>query len=743
MEYVKSAKRMKLQMSETISQLQEIDGITVKSVARNRVRLKSNIFESKRNIKYIQEEFSELFIEFRENIQCKSIIFTYNSQTSLNEILLKLKNLFYEQLSNINLSIPASNTVCGSTKSCSRCDLKEVTTTSWTRKLVEFGLLTGYAIYIFVAENILGIALATSPFSLTAAVAFIAAIPLLQESYDDIQQGKFTLQTFMGGTLILAIFFGEVTAAFEIIYILRGGMLLEEYIATKSKDEIHKLVELDVTKVYTLVDNVEIETDIQEVSLGDIVVSRSGEKIPVDGIIVDGNGEINEAIINGRSEPDFKEVNDEVFAGTICEKGRIYIKVSGIGNSTYISRTMREVESNLALKSSSELEADKLASRLLKLGTGLTIGTLLLTGSLVNAFAVMIVMSCPCATVLAASTAISGGIANGAKNGILIKGGDALENVSRADVFCFDKTGTLTTGKPLVTDIITTDEVSEKELIKYAAIAEYRNSHPIAVAIITHAKQQGIQIEQNGQSEIIPGFGVKTKIGSETILVGNKKLFSKYKIATKEYNKITNKLLNEGKTIVYVASDKELLGFMAFTHEVRTGTKQMIEKLRSFGIEHIALLTGDEEKVANGFAKYFGFDTVYANQTPHGKAKAIEELKQKYHKVVMVGDGVNDTYAMSKADVAISFAAGGSEAAIATSDIAITHSHPEDVTYLYELSQKSLNVVNQNYWLGTGTNLIGVAFASVGLLSPVAAGAIHIGHTVGIMANSSKLAYSS
>jgi len=743
MVFVKTAKKMKLQKSEYMLHDNDLEGIIVKSIAGNRVRLKSNIFQSKNNIEQIKESLDDLFIEFRENIKCKSIIFTYNNQYSLNEILSKIKTLFYEKLSSINLSVPAASAICSSSKSCSRCDIKEVKKTSWTRKLVEFGLLTGYAIYIFVAENILGIALATTPLSLTAGVALFAAIPLLKESWDDIQQGKFTLHTFMGGTLILAIFFGEVTAAFEIIYILRGGMLLEEYIATKSKDEIHKLVELDVKKVYVLVDSIEMEVDIEDIKVGDIVVSRSGEKIPVDGIIIDGNAEVNEAIINGRSEPEFKEIDNEVYAGTVCEKGRIYIKVSGVGNSTYISRTMREVEASLALKSSSELEADKLASRLLKLGTALTIGTFAFTGSLVNAFAVMIVMSCPCATVLAASTAISGGIANGAKNGILIKGGEALENISRADVFCFDKTGTLTTGKPVISDIQTVDGVSQQELLKYAAIAEYRNSHPIAVAIINHAKKEGIQIEQNGSSEIIPGFGVKTKIGSETILVGNKKLFTKYKIATKEYTKLTNQLLEDGKTIVYVASDKELLGFMTFTHEVRTGTKEMIEELRAFGVEHIALLTGDEEKVANGFAKDFGFDTVYANQTPHGKAKAIEDLKQKYNKVVMVGDGVNDTFAMSKADVAISFAAGGSEAAIAVSDIAITHSHPEDVTYLYELSQRSLNVVNQNYWLGTGTNLIGVAFASVGMLSPVAAGAIHIGHTVGIMANSSKLAYSS
>jgi len=729
-----------------------MEAIAVKSQAGNRIRLKWELFQSTTNIELIASRFEGLFIDFRSNAKCSSIIFTHQKNTSLDEIIASLYELFEVKLKQIELSLPAANVICGSNKSCSRCEIKEVSKISWRTKLIEFGVLSGYALYIFIKETVLGVALATSPFSLTAIVALVAAIPLLKESLDDIQEGKFTLQTFMGGTLILAVFFGEVTAAFEIIYILRGGMLLEEYIATRSKDEIHKLVELDIQKVYVLQDDVEIEMDIEDIQLGDIVVSRSGEKIPVDGYIQKGSAEINEAVINGRSEPEFKQSGDEVFAGTICEKGRIYTKVTGVGNSTYISRTMKEVEANLALKSNSELEADKLASRLLKLGSVLTVGTFVLTGSFINAFAVMIVMSCPCATVLAASTAISAGISNGAKNGILIKGGDALESVSRAEVFCFDKTGTLTTGKPIVTDILLSEGIKKEELIEYAAIAEYRNSHPIARSIVAYAQEHKIEIDQCTLSEVIPGFGVKAKIDDETILVGNKSLFSKYKISTKEYKSQIAAFLNDGKTVVLVAKEKKLLGVMAFTHEVRPKTREMIQSLRKQGVKHIVLLTGDEEKVASSFASSFseskeegnsGFDEVYANQTPHGKAQVIEELKKNYNNVVMVGDGVNDTFAMSKADVAISFAAGGSEAAIAVSDIAITHSHPEDVSYLYTLSKKSLEVVNQNYWLGTGTNLTGVAFASVGLLSPVAAGAIHIGHTVGIMANSSRLAYSS
>ncbi len=711
--------------------------ITVKSVAAERVRLKSDLFAKASNTALIKKAFGGRFRSFRENPACRSIVFVHEKGMSLDEIIANIETLFPLP------SVPASRAVCGLEGSCSSCAVKQADTIPWRRKLIEFGLLSGYALYLFVAENILGITIAASPLSLVALVSVAAAVPLLKESARDMKAGRFTLQTFMSGTLLLAVFFGEATAAFEIIYILRGGMLLEEYIATKSKNEIHKLIELDVKKAYLLVDGVEIETDLDDVRPGDILVSRSGEKIPADGVITEGSAEIDEAVINGRSESAFKASGDEVFAGTLCEKGRIAIRVKATGSGTYISRVMRDVERSLAQKSPAELEADRLAARLLKLGTFLTAGTLLLTGSWLNAFSVMIVMSCPCATVLAASTAISGGIANGAKQGILIKGGEALENVSRSDVFCFDKTGTLTTGKPAVIGVYTLKGVDEAELLRCAAAAEYRNSHPIARSIVNHAAGKKIEIGQNGTSDVVPGRGVISTFDGRTILVGNRTFLSENGITTAPLAEAAEAHLERGDTVVFVSADKKVLGIIALRHEVRPGTKEMIESLREKGVKHIALISGDEEKVANGFALDFGFDTVFANQSPYDKAEAVEALKKRYNTVVMVGDGVNDTLAMSRADVAISFAAGGSEAAIAVCDIAVTHSHPEDVVSLYDLSKKSLEVVNQNYWIGTTTNLIGVAFAGAGMLSPVAAGAIHIGHTVGIMANSSRLAVQS
>ncbi|NKQ40633.1 MAG: cation-translocating P-type ATPase [Sulfurovum sp.] len=713
-----------------------MDELLIKSIAGNRVRLKSNIFKSKSNTILISNELSGNLLSFRENLSCKSIVFVHNDNTSLDEIIRKIKALFPTIILH---SIPASTAVCGSDEDCTSCTRTEVNPVSFKRRTIEFGLLTGYSIFLFVTETVLGLTVVASPLSLVAVVAMVAAVPLLRESWEDAKRGKFTLETFMGGTLALAILFGEATAAFEIIYILRGAMLLEDYIAIKSKNEIHKLIELDIQKVFILCDGVELEIDLADLKQDDIVVCRSGEKIPVDGMIIDGSCEVNEALINGRSDATYKAMDDIVYAGTMLERGRVGIKVNAIGNKTYISRVMSDVENALAIKSPAQMEADKLASRLLKLGSFLTVGTFMFTGSYLNAFSVMIVMSCPCATVLAASTAISAGIAKGAKQGILIKGGEALEQVSQSEVFCFDKTGTLTTGRPIIEEIYALKGSTKTEILKYAAMAEYRNTHPLAVSIVKYAQEKKIKINQSVQSETIPGLGVKAKFDGMFILVGNKKFLSNHKISTKDLKDKADKHLQDGDTIVYIAVDKKALGFIVLRHEVRKGTKKMLSDLRAHGVKHIALVSGDDEKVANAFAKEFGFDTVYANQSPRDKADAVEQLKKKYHNVVMVGDGVNDTLAMSKADVAISFAVGGSKAAIDVSNIAISHSHPQDVVELYNISKSTLKVVEQNYWIGTGTNLLGVGFAAFGMLSPAAAGAIHIGHTGAIMLNSSRL----
>lgn len=717
-----------------------VSSVIVKSYVSGRVRLKSKNFD-KAFFESLQEGFMDFTTHCRINEKCHSIIILFDeAKISLEELVAKTNSLLGKSIPKTSTNIKQSVATCCAL-SCSTC--KKATPTSWGRKILTFVVLSAYAIVLFVQENFGSIFLPLLPTQLTMAVALFAAIPLLKEAWNDIKNRRFTLQTFMAMSLLGAIFLGEVGTAFEVIYILRGGMLLEEWIAEKSKVQIRNLIGNDIKKAYVLVDGLELETDLEDVKKGDIVAVRSGEKIPVDGVIVWGEADISEAMINGRSEPCFKKKEDEVFANTLVEKGRIHIQVNAIGDDTYLSRVIAQVELSLQNRSPSEKAADILATRLLKLGTLLTGFTFLITGSFMSAFSVMIVMSCPCATILAASTAVSAGIARAAKNGILIKGGEYLENFSKCDIICFDKTGTLTTGKPVVVDMFLCKDITKEELFFHAALAEYRNSHPIALSIIKHANLLGLSIDEVVDSEVLPGLGAKAKQGKNTILVGNSTLFKQHKIPTTKYQKAEEGFTKEGKTVVYVSKNREILGFIVLEHESRKNANIIVSDLKKRGVKKVILLTGDDTRVAHAFAKEYNFDEVYANIMPSQKADIIKELKKDGSYVAMIGDGINDTIALSEANVGVSFASGGSEAAIEVSDIAITKNSIDDIVKLYDLSKKSLKVVEQNYWIGTSTNMAGVAFAALGSLSPAAAGVIHIVHTIGIMANASKISFES
>ncbi len=693
--------------------------IAIKSQTNNRLRVKSKYFTKE----FLDSlSFDDEVYTLRANAKCKSLVLYFDeSKTNTKELIDYLTSLLPK---NFCKPTKEKNLSCSGV-ACSVCHPQ----TDLKKSAFSFGVLSIYALGVFTP-----IAL---PPALTLGVSLFAATPLLKEAWRDIKKRKFTLQTFMSFSLIGAALLGEAETAFEVIYILRGGMLLEEYAANRSKAKVHELLNADIKKAYVLIDELEVEVNLEDVKTGDIVVVRSGEKIPVDGEITKGKAEISEALINGRSEPSFKEAGDKVFSNTLVQKGRIFIRTDATGSKTYLAKITDQVEYALSNRSQSEKQADKLASKLLNLGTFLTAGTFLLTGSALRAFSVMIVMSCPCATILAASTAVSAGIAKAAKEGILIKGGEYLEKFSQSDVICFDKTGTLTTGKPQIVDIVLNNS-SEKELFKTASLAEYRNTHPLALCILEHAEKLGIKAESKTNSELLVGLGAKLKLDNETILVGNKKLMDLNKISTKNFD--TLKYTNDGLSVVYVAKNKNILGLIAFSHEQRDGVKSVVNDLKKRGVKKIILLTGDDEKVGKSFAKQFGFDEVYANLMPDEKAKVIEELKKEYKIVSMIGDGINDTIAMGKSDVGVSFASGGSEAAVELSDIAIINSDIQDVLTLHDISSFSLKVVNQNYWIGTSTNLIGVGFASVGMLSPVAAGGLHLAHTVGIMANASRIA---
>lgn len=704
--------------------------IAIKSNLKDRVRLKSDLF-TKKNEEFINQILEDKVIDLRFNLACNSLIIKFNSlEISLNDILDLLYEYFKISSNLLEDKLESSLKTCNDCYVCKKTHSKK----TWKRKVYEIVGLSVVAVVVFVKEHILA-----TPFSAISNIALgslsvVAALPLLNEAKNDILNKKFSLETFMAFSLLLAIFGGEIAAAFEVIYILRASRLFEEYTAQKSRIAIKNLIEMDVKQVYVLNGDVEIQTNLEDVKKGDIVVCVNGEKICVDGEVVYGEGYVDESIINGHSQAIYKEIGSSVFANTTLNEGKIHIKVNAVGNETYISRVINDVEKHLSLKSTSEIEADKLAKKVLKLGSFMTVATLFLTGSFTNAFSVMIIMSCPCATILAASSAVSSAIASAAKNGILIKGGEHLEKISKADIVCFDKTGTLTTNTPIVLSYET--KLDEDEFFQVLSNLEHKNTHPIAKAVSGYCQNLGFEPTASSNSCSVVGLGVKGEFDDNKYLLGNKKFMIDNSIRL-PYN--SNFLKNnEHATIIFLAKNSKFAGCLSISHEIRDGSKETILELKKRGVKKIVLLTGDDELVANEFAKEFEFDAVYPNLMPDEKANIINSFSKKGI-TLMIGDGVNDTLAMSRADISVSFASGGSEAAIEVSNIAITNSDPKDIIKLFDLSNLALKKANQNYKIGTSTNILGSILAMFGTITPAAAGLIHLAHTGAILYNSSKV----
>ncbi len=592
---------------------------------------------------------------------------------------------------------------------------------------------------VFVRTSILGLTVAETAFSPLGLFAIGFSVPLFKQAYKQIKAKRFTLEAFLGASCVAAVVAGEALTAFEVLWINSGAELVKAWITERSRKSISKILEVSSHHTFVLVDGVEMEREVAQLKRGDIVVLHTSEKVCVDGEIVDGEALMDESPISGRSDFIPKTTGDFVLAGTFVRQGVIYVKAQDVGDRTYLARVLKMVEDALENRAPIEGVADKLAANLVKIGFVVTGGTFLLTGSLWRAFTVMLVMACPCATVLAASTAVSAALSAAAKRNILIKGGRYLEEVGQTDTICFDKTGTLTSNEPVLARIVSMNGTSENHLLQSAVSVEMHNHHPLAQAIKTEADSLGMEPKPHTVCEYFLGMGMRAKVEGREILVGNGKLMEKYDVDIAQAKRRAAPLRRQGRTVLYVADDKAILGLLAFDNMTRPESREVVRRLRRGGADDIVLITGDEPNTARELAKRLGIANVHASIMPEEKASIVETLQRGGASVMMVGDGVNDALALTHADVGIAMGAGGSEVAIEAADIALVNDDLEGLVYVQSLSQATLRIVHQNFWIATGSNLIGVVLGATGFLTPVMAGMIHIAHSLGVLANSARL----
>lgn len=601
--------------------------------------------------------------------------------------------------------------------------------------------LTGAMLYAGLRVWILRLPLVQTPLSLLGLAAVWGTCGLVKDAVRDRREhGAMTVKPLLALGSIVSIAMGQSFSALQILWIYNVAEASEDYVNRHSRQAIGNLLEVAPATAFIMRGGMEVEIAVAAICPGDVVAVHTGERMPVDGVVVDGEALLDESSINGRSEFQEKSRGDFVYAGTMLTQGVLFVETRHTGEDTYLARIVRMVDEALANRAPIEQKADRLASRLMRVGLAATAVTWFLTFDPMRTLTVLLTMSCPCATVLAASSAVTAALANAAKRSILIKGGLYLEQVGKADLFCLDKTGTLTQETPEVVAVhARVPSLDRKRLLAMAATAESHNHHPMAQAILAAARAEGAAIAPHAVCEFMVGRGVLCTLGGDAvILVGNARFMGEHGV---EIGWFENKAASErkrGNTVVYVAKNGSALGMIAIANPVRPEALSTLQALRADGVRELSLITGDTEQSAQSLMDLFPFDACRAELLPEEKAQWVSALR-KQGVVAMVGDGVNDALALARADIGIAMGAAGAEAAIEAADIALADSNLEGLIMVRNLSHQTMRIIEQNHALALGTDLIGTALAMMGMLHPVLAGLIHILHTGGIVLNSGRL----
>jgi len=673
----------------------------------------------------------------RTNVRGGSLVVRYDTAlTSKSDIAASAELLLQAVVKPVQKGKPAcASPLC----ECTACKSTKAGCDPVKPALRQFMVISAVMGGVFVRTVIMGLTVAETAFSPLGLIAIGASVPLFKKAFRQFKERRFTLEGFLGASCVVAVAAGEALTAFEVLWINSGAELLKAWITERSRKSISNILNVTSHHTFVLVDGVEVEAEVCDLRAGDVVVLHTGEKVCVDGEIVDGEALMDESPITGRSDFVPRHVGDEVLAGTFVRQGVIYVNAREVGDRTYLSRVLRQVEDSLENRAPIEGVADRLAANLVKVGFVVTGATLVFTGSMWRAFTVMLVMACPCATVLAASTAISAAISAAARRNILIKGGRYLEEVGKTDTVCFDKTGTLTTSEPALVNVVSLNGTSEDRLLQLVLSAEMHNHHPLAQAVKAEAESRNVTSVPHSVCEYFLGMGMRAEITGAEVLVGNRKLMDKYGVKVGSVSARVSTFRKRGYTVLYVSREGEVLGLLAFENKIRPESWQVVAQLLETGIKHTVLVTGDEENTARSLAQRIGIRDCHSSVLPEEKAVIVDKLRAKGASVLMVGDGINDALALTHADVGVAMGAGGSEVAVEAADIALVKDDLNGLVYVHSLSQATLRVVNQNFWIATGSNVVGVALGAAGFLSPVMAGLLHIVHSLGVMANSSRL----
>ncbi|NLU35793.1 MAG: copper-translocating P-type ATPase [Clostridiales bacterium] len=541
-----------------------------------------------------------------------------------------------------------------------------------------------------------------------------------------------------------------VESAGTIIALILLGKYLEAVAKGKTSEAIKKLMGLAPKTATVIQYGREIILPIDEVEPGDIILVKPGEKIPVDGVVVEGRTSVDESMLTGESIPVEKHVGSKVVGASINKNGTIQFRAEKVGKDTVLAQIIRLVEEAQGSKAPIAKMVDIISGYFVPIVIAIAITAGLawyLSGQSaafsLTIFTSVLVIACPCALGLATPTAIMVGTGKGAEHGVLIKGGEALETAHKIKTIVFDKTGTLTEGKPVVTDIITAEGADETELLRLSASAEKGSEHPLGEAIIKKAEERNLELLQPENFEALPGRGIRVSIQGRNMLLGNKKLMDEKGVRITLQDK-SDRLAEEGKTPMFIAIDGELAGIIAVADVLKASSRHAIDVLHKMGIE-VVMITGDNKRTAQAIARQAGIDRVLAEVLPQDKADAVRELQEEGRKVAMVGDGINDAPALAQADIGIAIGSG-TDVAMESADIVLMRSDLMDVPTAIQLSKQTIRNIKQNLFWAFAYNTAGIPIAAGllylfggPLLNPMIAAAAMAFSSVSVLTNALRL----
>ena len=712
---------------------------------RGRIRIKSKAFKYVGNSLKSEIEKQLLQVRYIKSVEISLItgtILIYFEDVSLSDQ--NLINLIQNTLNSHIFEICKNEKVEKSSKYVIERKLQEESPKEIVKKIIATAGLLGYNLF-FKPKSTVALTGIRRFLNYNTLSTLALAMPVLKNGVNSLIKNKRpNADTLSSSAIISSILLGKESAALTIMFLEEVSELLTVYTMEKTRGAIKDMLSVGENYVWKEIseDNVK-RVPIEEIQKDDIIVVQTGEKISVDGKIIKGEALIDQSSITGEYMPIKKSKGDDVYAGTIVKNGNISIIAEKVGDDRTVSRIIKLVEDANSNKADIQNYADTFSAQLIPLNFILAGIVYASTRSITKAMS-MLVIDYSCGIRLSTAVAFSAAINTAAKNGILVKGSNFIEELSKAETVIFDKTGTITEGKPKVQSIeIFDNSISENEMIGLAGAAEEQSSHPLATAIMSEIKDRGIEIPKHNKIKTVVSRGVETKIGKGkdaiTIRVGSKKYMLENNVDLTLATNAERGIISRGEIGLYVAQNEKIIGLIGVSDPPRENIKKAINRLRNYGVDDIVLLTGDLRQQAETIASRMSIDRYESELLPEDKAKNILKFQSKGSNVIMIGDGVNDAPALSYANVGVALGSTRTDVAMEAADITITQDNPLLVPGVIGLSKNTVKTIKENFAMVIGLNTFALVLGATGILAPIYASVLHNSTTILVVMNSLKL----